>query len=30
MKYSIDAGMDDHIAKPINLEDLLEAMKMLM
>ena len=29
-KKSIDAGMDDHIAKPINLEDLLEAMKMLM
>ena len=29
-KKSLEAGMDDHIAKPINLEDLLEAMKLLM
>lgn len=29
-KKSLDYGMDDHIAKPINLEELLEAMRVLM
>lgn len=29
-KKSLDCGMDDHIAKPINLEELLDAMKLLM
>mgnify|MGYP003312315521 CR=1 FL=1 len=29
-KKSLDSGMDDHIAKPINLEELLDAMKMLL
>lgn len=29
-KKSLEAGMDDHIAKPINLDELLDAMRLLM
>lgn len=29
-KKSLEADMDDHVAKPINLEELLDTMKLLM